>query len=122
LYQGALIPESTDDMIGLSSFMGLDETDWTLRASFDHIPALQEAENRKLDTLQKQSNLLINELNNKLITPEIYWQRMGYGAIPPELKESAEEEQEEPKEETEDEKTVKFKVNGHHHNGFVHAN
>lgn len=90
LYQGTLIPEAIDDMLALTTFLGLDDTDWRIVPSFDHVPVLQESENQKMEAKSKMSAFLINELNNGLITKKIYWERMGYGPIPPELDEEVE--------------------------------
>lgn len=43
LYQDTIIPESEDDDIGLNNFFGLDDTDWYIRSSFDHIEYLQKS-------------------------------------------------------------------------------
>lgn len=47
LYQGTLIPEAEDDMNSLSSFLGLDETEWELFGDFSHVAVLQKSEKDK---------------------------------------------------------------------------
>lgn len=47
LYQDTIIPEAEDEDISLNMILGLQDTDWMVRSSFDHIPALQEAEQKK---------------------------------------------------------------------------
>jgi hypothetical protein len=47
LYQDTIIPEAEDEDISLNTMLGLHDTDWCLRSCFDHIPALQEAEQKK---------------------------------------------------------------------------
>ncbi len=47
LYQGALIPESHDDIVGINDLLGLNDTDWMVDGSFDHVPALQQSKKDK---------------------------------------------------------------------------
>lgn len=47
LYQNTLIPESEDDDVELNSFLGLDDTEWCIASSFDHIACLQMAKQVK---------------------------------------------------------------------------
>jgi hypothetical protein len=107
LYQGTLIPEADEDMNSLSNFLGLDDTDFELRASFAHVPVLQESEAKKETTIKTKSDRLLAELKSKLITREEYRQLMGYGPLPEELKveeppkETTEEDEEQQEEETE---------------------
>lgn len=56
LYQGAIIPEAEDDMDAYNEFLGLDDTEWELRASFDHITFLQK---------DKKSEATADNLNSK---------------------------------------------------------
>lgn len=44
LYSGTLIPEAEDDLIAFNRFLGLNDTEWVLEGSFDHVPGLQRAE------------------------------------------------------------------------------
>lgn len=82
LYQGALIPESQDDIIGLNSFLGLDDTEWYIDASFDHVPCLQESEKLKAETNKTTSETAVQEFMKNLITLDEYRTRMGYGPMP----------------------------------------
>ncbi len=43
LYQDTIIPEAEEDDMELNTFFGLDDTEFMLRSSFDHISALQES-------------------------------------------------------------------------------
>lgn len=54
LYQGALIPEAEDEMISWNNFLRTEETDWIIVGSFDHVPALQESENQKVEKAKKK--------------------------------------------------------------------
>lgn len=78
LYQGTLIPESIDDMLALNSFLGLDDEEWMVMGSFDHVAALQESEEKKEATRRAKSDRLLGELAQNLITPEEYREQMGY--------------------------------------------
>lgn len=82
LYQGTLIPEAEDDMIAFNSFLGLDETDWKIVASFDHVAALQESEEVKAKADQTKKTTAINEFKAGLITREEYRKTMNYGSWP----------------------------------------
>jgi hypothetical protein len=78
LYEGTLIPEAEDDLIALSNFLGLNETDYYLYPSFAHVPVLQESEELKEKTAKLRSDRLLGELAQKLITPDEYRTAMGY--------------------------------------------
>lgn len=58
LYQGTLIPESEDDMNSLSSFLGLDDTDWELFGDFSHVSVLQKSEKDKADANKNVSSYM----------------------------------------------------------------
>lgn len=85
LYQGTLIPEALDDMIAFNSFLGLDDTDWLIVPSFDHVPALQESEKVKAEAKKVEGDMAMNEYSQGLITLQEYRDRMGYGPAPEEL-------------------------------------
>lgn len=55
LYQGTIIPESEDDMIALNSFFGLDDTEWELFGTFDHLAVLQKSEKEKAQAYKDTS-------------------------------------------------------------------
>lgn len=96
LYQGTLIPEAEDDMIALTSFLGLDDTDWKLVPSFAHVACLQESENKKEDTVKKKSERLLAELKAGAITTEEFRTQMGYGPMPEDTTEEAVGPEQEP--------------------------
>jgi hypothetical protein len=77
LYEGTLIPEAEDDLIALSNFLGLNETDYYLYPSFAHVPVLQESEELKEKTAKLRSDRLLGELAQKLITPDEYRTALG---------------------------------------------
>lgn len=58
LYQGTIIPEAEDDMNSLSSFLGLDETDWELYGDFSHVSVLQKSEKDKADAALNTSKYM----------------------------------------------------------------
>lgn len=58
LYQGTIIPEAMDDITALNTFLGLDETEWEIKGTFDHIPALQKSEKDKADANKNMSAYL----------------------------------------------------------------
>ena len=58
LYQGALIPESEDDIISLNEMMALADTDWEIIGSFDHVPCLQESKSSKAEANNKISTYM----------------------------------------------------------------
>lgn len=103
LYQGTLIPEADEDMNSLSNFLGLDQTDYELRASYAHVPVLQESEAKKETTIKTKSDRLLAELKAKLITRDEYRQLMGYTPLPEELKDEEPEEEEQQQEDEEQE-------------------
>jgi hypothetical protein len=72
LYQGTLIPEADDDVIALNSFLGLDDTEWMLLGSFDHVPVLQESEVQRESVKKSKSERLLKELAQGIITIEEY--------------------------------------------------
>ena len=78
LYQGTLIPEAVDEMLSLNSFLGLDDEEWMMMGTFDHVAALQESEEKKEATRKAKSDRLLGELAQNLITPEEYREQMGY--------------------------------------------
>lgn len=82
LYQGALIPEATDDMIAFTTFLGLDDTEWYLEPDFSHIAALQESELVKAQANKFEKDIAMNEYARRLITAEEYRERMNYGPMP----------------------------------------
>lgn len=61
LYQGTIIPQMDDFCTALNRFLGLDDTRWKIKGTFDHIPALQKSEKEKAD-----SNKSTSEYMNKL--------------------------------------------------------
>lgn len=83
LYQGTLIPESIDDMLATGSFLGLDDEDWMIMSSFDHVSVLQESEEKK-ETIRKQkADRLLAELAKGMITPDEYRLETARDPIPP---------------------------------------
>jgi hypothetical protein len=84
LYQSTLIPEAEDDMIALSSFLGLDDTDWCIMADFDHVACLQESEKVRAEKVDKEKRVAMEEFKLNLITEDEYRTRMGYGPKPKE--------------------------------------
>lgn len=78
LYQGALIPEADDDIISMSNFMNLEETDWMVVPNFDQVPALQQL---KENATKTKSERLLSELGSKVITIAEYREQMGYGPM-----------------------------------------
>jgi hypothetical protein len=82
LYQGTLIPEAEDDMIAFNNFLGLNETDWKIVASFDHVAALQESEAKKAETDSKKKDIAMKEFQAGLLTLDEYRTAMGYGPMP----------------------------------------
>lgn len=55
LYQGTLIPEDEDDMAGLNTWLGLDDTEWELVCTYDHIPFLQGNKKEEADSKKSKS-------------------------------------------------------------------
>lgn len=55
LYQGTIIPQSNDFVISLNRFLGLEEEEWEIVGSFDHIPSLQKSEKEKHDAYKSAS-------------------------------------------------------------------
>lgn len=78
LYQGALIPEALDEWIALNSFLGMDDEEWMVMGTFDHVSCLQESEESKERVRKEKSIRLLGELAQSLITPEEYREQMGY--------------------------------------------
>lgn len=91
LYQGTLIPEAEDDMTSLSTFLGLDDTDYYLWPDFTHVPALQESENTKEAKLKLRSDRMASEVKAGILTREEYRTAMEYGEMPEELKKKNED-------------------------------
>lgn len=58
LYQDTLIPEAKDDDIALNTFLGLDDTEWYLESSFDHIPVLQKSKKEEAQASKDASAYL----------------------------------------------------------------
>jgi len=44
LYEGTIIPEAQDDVDSMNSSTGLDQTEWEIIGTFDHLPTLQKSE------------------------------------------------------------------------------
>jgi len=82
LYQGTLIPESQDEIIAFNSFLGLDDTEWYIEGSFDHVAELQESEKLKADTSKIYSDQYLAELKMNVITPDEFREFMDYGKKP----------------------------------------
>lgn len=68
LYQGALIPEAEDDIIGLNELMGLDESDWIVDGSFEHVNALQQSKKDTASANQVTSQYMMPLFMKGLIT------------------------------------------------------
>lgn len=81
LYEGTLIPEAEDEMTAWESFFGLQDTEWELRPSFNHVPVLQESEVQKQAGMKTKSERLLAEVTAGAITIEEYRQQMGYAAM-----------------------------------------
>lgn len=85
LYQGTLIPEADDDMIGFNTFLGLDDTDFELRASYDHIPALQQSIRDKADGNSKISIYMERLFRSGAATQNMWLEEVGLPKGGPEL-------------------------------------
>jgi hypothetical protein len=60
LYQGTLIPYSDQEFIEYNEFLGMNETDWVIEGSWDHIPCLQESETEKYAAYKTISDYMLN--------------------------------------------------------------
>ena len=81
LYQDTLIPEAKDDDIALNNFLRLDETEWYVESSFDHIPVLQKSKKEEAQASKDASTYLerlfliggitLNQWLNEIDLPEL---------------------------------------------------
>jgi hypothetical protein len=60
LYQGTLIPYSDQEFIEYNEFLGMNETDWVIEGTWDHIPCLQESETEKYEAYKTISDYMLN--------------------------------------------------------------
>jgi hypothetical protein len=82
LYQGTLIPEAEDEMKAWNKFLGLNETEWLLVPSFEHVAVLQTSRKESETADKAKSDRLINEFKSGLITLEEFRNKMEYGDLP----------------------------------------
>lgn len=82
LYQDTIIPEAEDEDISINTMLGLHDTDWYLKSSFDHIPALQEAERNKYTAYQSIATYMERMFLNGVVTHNQWLTEMDLPAYP----------------------------------------
>lgn len=82
-YQDTIIPEWEDLAKKLNAGLQTEKEGVEIVVDYSHIAILQENEKEKVDVQSVKSGMLINELNNNLITREDYRDQMGYEGPPP---------------------------------------
>lgn len=82
LYDSTIIPEATDDMVGLNNFLGTEELGIELIGSYDHVNVLQENKKEEAETNSKKEQTALSAFKIGAIVYDDYLNAIGMPADP----------------------------------------